>query len=535
MKPDNTIRRAIDAQLSGVRRSPKMEARVMHAIQGGKKMKKKTIAALAFALALTMLTVGALGMGLLKAPQYDKIEKARAALQQAYGLTGEMLALFSTRQNAQNETTIFYTIDSEFVNAEKTGEYTVSLDAHGNAAVAWSHDDADRALWETGDLNAPVWGAPQLQAMLDRHAYYTAWLGKNESPYITAYPIAEQLRRYAELDAAVAPIELLRNGRTLAPAAEDLTEEEALALAGASLAAQGVETDAGWAVYRSLTADADGRHYDITFEKGQERHCVQVATPSGEILDDAEAAAESALTEDEAAARLAAAKDMLRARFGLTEDMLALFTPAVARETVTFGMPDEHNTRVDWRWANTLGERMGAYTVSLDEQGNAVDAQWSLAGADTTYTDGHWATAKAYDAPILAQALALLDQNAPIIARYPEDASDWFSTEDAAAYDDRMRAAGFDAAQYNHCLPNGVIDEAAARQLALDALCEAYGISPADTKDWTLWAEFVTDAGGAWRVNLNGTGAYGMGYALIQAQTGEILGAQLDALATGNG
>ena len=169
MKPDNTIRRAIDAQLSGVRRSPEMEARVMHAIQGGKKMKKKTIAALAFALALTMLTVGALGMGLLKAPQYDKIEKARAALQQAYGLTGEMLALFSTRQNVQNETTIFYTIDSEFVNAEKTGEYTVSVDARGNAAATWSHDDTDKALWETGDLNAPVWGAPQLQAVLDRH------------------------------------------------------------------------------------------------------------------------------------------------------------------------------------------------------------------------------------------------------------------------------------------------------------------------------------------------------------------------------
>lgn len=534
MKPDNTIRRAIDAQLSGVRRSPEMEARVMHAIQGGKKMKKKTIAALAFALALTMLTVGALGMGLLKAPQYDKIEKARAALQQAYGLTGEMLALFSTRQNVQNETTVFYTIDSEFVNAEKTGEYTVSVDARGNAAATWSHDDTDKALWETGDLNAPVWGAPQLQAVLDRHAYYRAWQAQNESPYITSYPIAEQLRRYAELDAAIAPIQMLHDGRTLSPTADDLSEAAALTLAKASLAAQGVEAGEGWTVYRSLTANAGGKYYDVAFVKGAERYRVKVATPSGEILG-AEAATENVLTEDEAAARLTAAKDMLRARFGLTEDMLALFTPTVARKTVTFGMPDAHNTRVDWRWANTLGDRMGVYTVSLDEQGNAVDAQWSLDKADATYTDGRWATAKAYDAAILTQVLTLLDQNAPIIARYPEETSDWFSAEDAAAYDERMRAAGFSAETYNHCLPNGVIDEAAAKQLAVDALCEAYGISPAETKAWTLWAEFVTDAGGMWHIHVSGTGAYATGYVMIQAQTGEILGATLDSIAIGNG
>ena len=88
-------------------------------------------------------------------------------------------------------------------------------------------------------------------------------------------------------------------------------------------------------------------------------------------------------------------------------------------------------------------------------------------------------------------------------------------------------------------VPEAIADaeifKAAAKQLAVDALCEAYGISPAETKAWTLWAEFVTDAGGMWHIHVSGTDAYAMGYVMIQAQTGEILGATLDSIAIGNG
>ena len=182
-----------------------------------------------------------------------------------------------------------------------------------------------------------------------------------------------------------------------------------------------------------------------------------------------------------------------------------------------------------------LQPKLGEYTVDL----SAGTASWSLADENdgASFGDSGWVQANAFDARILPRLLDLFDAVRPIVAKYPEDASDWFSIEDAAAYDGLLRAAGFSAPhRYNHALPGaGDIPQTEAESLAVMAVCDAYGLPERDVRGWVTHTEYTLDDGGTWTVWFMGTGSYGMGCVALEAATGTLLTVQLDSLTVGNG
>ena len=527
------FRKNADTLLSGLTWSREDAQTVLSAAKGEKpQMKKKFSVALAVTLAIVLLAATALGLGVLKSEKYSAVEKARHALAEKYGLTAEMLAMFSVQTGEENGVSVvqFYTVDSVFMDSYRAGAYSVAIDRSGNTCAVWSRDGVNEPNLEDGDLRAHAWGARQLQAVLDRNAYYWNWLNE----FSTALPIAEQLEKYAELDAAMAPLQEPATYRTLAVEDTDIPEDEAVEIARAA-AQEHYDTaiDDACIAHRELRENKTaGRAYDIFFEKDGRWLEVYVFTPSGEtgFPDNEEAAAP---VDSEA---LRAAKEILLAQYGLTDEMLAPFTPRQSGDTVTFAPEIERLDRVaDWRWARDLQPKLGEYTVDL----SGKTAVWSLDGMDgSAFTESNWMQASAFDARILVWALDLLDATRPITGKYPEDAaSDWFSLEDAAAYDALLRAAGFSAPhRYNHALPGaGDIPQTEAESLAVMAVCDAYGLPERDVRGWVTHTEYTLDDGGTWTVWFMGTGSYGMGCVALEAATGTLLTVQLDSLTVGNG
>ena len=530
---NDLFRKDADTLLSGMTWSREDAQTVLSAAKGEKtQMKRKISVALAVALAVLLLAATALGLGMLKSESYSTVERAHQALAEKYGLTDEMLAMFNVQAGDENGVSVvqFSTVDSVFMDSHRAGTYSVAIDRSGNACAVWSHDGVNSADWENGNLRASAWGAKQLQAVLDRSAYYWNWLNE----FSTALPISEQLEKYAELDAAMAPLQEPATYRTLAVAETDIPEDEAIEIARAAAQEHyGTVIDDAWTAHRELRENKTaGRADDIFFEKDGRWLEVYVFTPSGEtgFPEDEETAAP---VDSEA---LRAAKEILLAQYGLTDEMLALFTPRQDGDTVTFAPEIEQLDRVgDWRLTPVLQPKLGEYTVDL----RGKTAVWSLDGENdsASFGESDWAQANAFDARILTRLLDLFDATRPITDKYPEDASDWFSVEDAAAYDGLLRAAGFSAPySYNHALPNdGDVSQAEAESLAVAAVCDTYGLTERDVRNWVTHTEYTLDDGGTWTVWFMGTGNYGMGCANLEAATGTLLTVQLDSLTTGNG
>ena len=530
---NDRFRKDADTLLSGMTWSREDAQTVLSAAKGEKpQMKRKISVALAVALAVLLLAATALGLGMLKSESYSTVEKARQALAEKYGLTAEMLAMFNVQAGEENGVSVvqFSTTDSVFMDSYRAGAYSVAIDRSGNACAVWSHDGVNDPDLEDGNLRASAWGAKQLQAVLDRSAYYWNWLNE----FSTALPISEQLEKYAELDAAMAPLQEPVTYRTLSVAETDIPEDEAVEIARAAAQEHyGTAIDDAWTAHRELREDETaGRAYDIFFEKDDRWLEVYVFTPSGEtgFPEDEETVAP---VDSEA---LRAAKEILLAQYGLTDEMLALFTPRQDGETVTFSPEIDRLDRAgDWRLSPVLQPKLGEYSVDL----SAGTASWSLADENdsASFGDSDWAQANAFDARILTRLLDLFDATRPIVAKYPEDASDWFSIEDAAAYDGLLRAAGFSAPySYNHALPNdGDVSQAEAESLAVAAVCDTYGLTERDVRNWVTHTEYTLDDGGTWTVWFMGTGSYGMGCVTLEAATGTLLTVQLDSLTTGNG
>ena len=528
------FRKDADTLLSGLKWSREDAQTVLLNVKGEKpEMKRKLSAALAVALAIVLLAATALGFGMLKSEKYSTVEKARGALTEKYGLTAEMLAMFSAQAGEENGVTVvqFTTNNGTFMDPYLAGSYAVAFDRSGNTCAVWSHDGMEKSSWEDGELRAPAWGAKQLQAVLDRYAYYTNWLEE----FSTALPIAEQLEKYAELDEAMAPLQEPATYRTLAVEETDIPEEKAVEIARAAAQEHyGAEIDDAWIVHRELREnETDGRAYDIFFENGRKWLEVYVFTPSGETGFPGEQDEEAAATVDAEALR--AAEEILLAQYGLADDMLALFTPRREGNTVTFSPEIKRLDEIaDWRWAQELQPKLGEYTVDLDGK----TASWTLADQNdgAAHTESNWAQANAYDARILSWVLALLEKTAPITAKYPQDQTDWFSVEDAAAYDGLMRAAGFPSPYLNHALPGANdISQQEAESLAVMAVSGAYDALESDVRGWLTHTEYTLDNGGTWTVWLQGTGSYGMGFVSLEAATGNVLMVQMDSLAVGNG
>jgi hypothetical protein len=558
MKPDDAIRDCLNENLSGLYVPGQRHLELRNEIMGGRTVKKRIATGFVFAAVLLAVAVTALAIGLSLSPHYTAVQAARKAVMEKYNLTEAMLRLFQEEitEGKNGTMVVFRTSDSEFMNADAAGEYRAEADVKSDVTVAWSHDDTDPAAWKNGDLTSSVWGAPQLQQALDRYEYYRRWQAENAN--LSTLPIAEQAERVDALQAAVAPL-TIRTERILVPDKTDLPEDEALALAKqAARDKAGISADETWSVsraFRIFSSDSgEDRRYDFTFQKSEESCQIWVFSPSGEIAigratmwDGGDMSSEVGqltmpagnLTAEEA---LAAAVQAFKTRYGLTDEMLALFTEDAAAETsdgknlwLVSLRPVSLNTSLadvpDWRWVDTLNARLGEYRAQLDAQsGEVLAISWSLEGTEETerYTQSDWAQAKAYDSRILPWVLKLLSQNQGIITRYPDEQTDRFSVEDAAAYDQAFRDAGFDASGYNHGLPKkGDLTAEAGLALAKQALQAAYRLTEAQLGAYELTTEYLLNNGGEWRVGFAGYDSFG--FVTLEAATGEIQMVALDS------
>lgn len=182
----NEFRDVVDRQFSGLVWDEAKSRRVLDAIDGRDAPRRTAVPVrrkLSLALVMTMVAVllatTALAVALIRySPGVNAENLARQTLIEQYGLTRETLGLFRTTVEEKDGVSIvsFYDIPSGRADINPlTGVYTVTV-RRGKATAVWSHDDADPAIWQSGDLSAPVWGQPQLEVYLLRT--YEAW------PYI---------------------------------------------------------------------------------------------------------------------------------------------------------------------------------------------------------------------------------------------------------------------------------------------------------------------------------------------------------------
>ena len=153
------FRKDADTLLSGLKWSREDAQTVLLNVKGEKpEMKRKLSAALAVALAIVLLAATALGFGMLKSEKYSTVEKARGALTEKYGLTAEMLAMFSAQAGEENGVTVvqFTTNNGTFMDPYLAGSYAVAFDRSGNTCAVWSHDGMEKSSWEDGELRAPA-------------------------------------------------------------------------------------------------------------------------------------------------------------------------------------------------------------------------------------------------------------------------------------------------------------------------------------------------------------------------------------------
>ena len=198
---------------------------------------------------------------------------------------------------------------------------------------------------------------------------------------------------------------------------------------------------------------------------------------------------------------------------------------------------DPYGKVLDWRWRDQLAMCLGDYSVTLNAlSGEATSADWTLASMadDNAYMENTWGQAQAYGVKILPWVQALLKKTRPIIDRYPESDVLWFSIEDAAAYDQAFRDAGFDASLHDHALPQtGDVPYDQALSLAKEVFTSDCGMSDASFGAYTKTIEYTAQETKLWQIRY-----YNANYmytVILDAKTGEVQLAELTNSAAGNG
>lgn len=230
------FRQAIDHTLTSLEGNPFLYQRVAaRAEEGEKKVKSNFTKCIVIALIVVMCmsTVAVAAMVLNYSPSVSALKRAREAVMDKYGLTQTTLGLFNYEMSMTEEAYVFE-FHSDVLNEERqevAGCYTVIVPENREPSVTWSHDDVDPALWQSGDMNAPVWGQPQLETFLhDRtnagtveyHVIVDDGMNSHATP--TPMPVMDEVE---QVEVRV---------ETIVPAEGDLQETEVRELAGAAFA-----------------------------------------------------------------------------------------------------------------------------------------------------------------------------------------------------------------------------------------------------------------------------------------------------------
>ena len=129
-------------------------------------MKKKISASMVFAFVLLLLAATALAaVVVIRSANLNKLNLAREALYEKYGLTPKTLGMFPYEGKEENgEYTLTWICDT--YHPALTGVYTTVV-KDGHAEASWSYDDVDKSVYDSGEFSAPVWGYKQLEASFE--------------------------------------------------------------------------------------------------------------------------------------------------------------------------------------------------------------------------------------------------------------------------------------------------------------------------------------------------------------------------------
>lgn len=559
---------------------------------------RMTSKALVFAIVLMlMLAATAVALTLHFSGRFHSQQNARQAVMNEYGLTNEMLDLF-TYAAVDDEPDVVATFTMTYAHSDPLGVYTVRRAADGTLDASWNHDGADADLLASGSLVSPAWGAKQLERILPLYREQAA-------NWTTVLNISElSLEERAALDAPMLDIQDAWMLIHIAPDQTDLPLEQAEQIActaitdkygvpAAELSANDAYIDFflyGGTNRREYRFAIDGYIVYIASPSGAVTHCSwmvqenertlpdgclsdypiaakefitsgafdllgaeEKAVVAGRYMDagladllprsDYAAPLNDDLTEEDA--RKTAA-DALEDVYGLPIGWKALFMNRTSmvrhenrREWIIEYMPYELD---NWHWRDF--NRLGVYTVTIDaETGEVISHDWSFKNVELDqYTERNFASAPAYNSSMIPWVLTLLHDLQEILDKYPhliylED----MSLQDRGAYSARMRRAGYPATQYRDLIPNSKDmpqDEAAA--LAWDALNRLYDLSQLSLERGEAMQEglyMVQLSDGTWiRVwNIVYTNNMDIFCVHINTETGEVENIWHDSPAFGNG
>ena len=165
------FREAIDHTLIGLEGNPFLYQRVAAQVEKGEKKMKASFArciVIALIVVMCMSTVAVAAMMLNYSPEASALKLAMEAVMDKYGLSQTALGLFTHDVRAPDEGMVFeFRCDVVAVDGhEVAGRYIVTVPEKGEPAAAWSYDAADPAIWQSGDMDAPIWGPVQLETFL---------------------------------------------------------------------------------------------------------------------------------------------------------------------------------------------------------------------------------------------------------------------------------------------------------------------------------------------------------------------------------
>lgn len=232
----NEFQQLVDRRLSGLQWDERRTQRVLRSLEpeGGTIMKRKMTLSLALVAAIVLMASIALAaVTLVYSPSASALKQAREVLIDRYGLTHTTLGMFMTGLSMDDDTiTVTFYGDWMASYGGNAGDYTVTL-REGEVTAAWTHDEADPAIWQSGDPDAPIWGQPQLEAFLrERTIGGTVIDAPDTDENAVTYEFATCTPEPVPAEEPeLVPIEIIE----VTPSPNDLPRDEALAIARAAL------------------------------------------------------------------------------------------------------------------------------------------------------------------------------------------------------------------------------------------------------------------------------------------------------------
>ena len=513
---------------------------------------------------MTMIISTALALGITFSIRYQIQRQAAEVIKSTYGLTDEMLDLFTyKRENTENGWIASF--EANAIHQKELGFYTVEKEADGTLSVTWSNDNADQELVASGELTSPAWGAKQLARIIPFYRkHMDRWKNVQKMDDLS-------LEEKAALDAPLMEVQEIGLLINIVPEKDDISVEMAKEIAMKAVTEKyGVSEEAlakkKIDISFYLYGGTDRREYRISMDDLDSSYVINISSPDGNVtycrwmvseenrtLPEgdlslyAEAAQEYVTTgafdlldaaeKSEVAARYEAAglgdllpKQYILPKHNALSEKEAIEKAAEAAQA-TFGLKGNWQSLFqvrsamikeqdrslwqitwlpynmgNWHWPDV--DKLGEYKATLSvETGEIFSCEWSLLNVDTgNYTEETWGQAQAYSADMLPWVLNLLEQAQQILEKYPVSTNlDEMSPEDRAAYDALFRSAGYDLAFYRNTLPSEKdITQEDAAALALEAIQTVYQVDGSALVRGEAFHEsfslWVTDEGNTIRV-----------------------------------